>query len=207
MSNRLDKLTHGERMLISRQAQCRAFLPLPRPSSARRPIAFSVGGLAGYQMLGDDKSLATAPLTGFNIGVALGAIVVAIRRRLSRPPYQLHDRRSLMAIGGADCGHCAVPVRFLAVCLRSLADPGCPAASPRRSVLPPPMPRRPSTRARRFPGFWRPASSRPCSVRRSPSGRKDMFAPILFAGAFLAFMPTGASGRLVVLLPLKLPDR
>lgn len=25
------------------------------------PIVFSVGGLAGYQMLGDDKSLATAP--------------------------------------------------------------------------------------------------------------------------------------------------
>ena len=28
------------------------------------PIAFAVGGLAAYQLLGDDKGLATAPLTG-----------------------------------------------------------------------------------------------------------------------------------------------
>lgn len=42
------------------------------------PIALSVGGLAGYQLLGADKSLATAPVTGFNIGTALGAVLVAI---------------------------------------------------------------------------------------------------------------------------------
>lgn len=45
------------------------------------PLAFSVGGLAGFQMLGADKSLATAPLTGFNVGVAIGAVVVAIASR------------------------------------------------------------------------------------------------------------------------------
>ena len=45
------------------------------------PLTFSLGGLAGYQMLGDDKSLATAPLTGFNVGVALGAVAVAIAAR------------------------------------------------------------------------------------------------------------------------------
>lgn len=45
------------------------------------PLSFSVGALAGYQLLGIDKSLATAPLTGFNVGVALGAIAVAIAAR------------------------------------------------------------------------------------------------------------------------------
>src|SRR5690606_19954578 len=45
------------------------------------PLTFALGALAGYQMLGDDKSLATAPLTGFNIGVAIGAMVVAIASR------------------------------------------------------------------------------------------------------------------------------
>src|SRR3546814_470476 len=45
------------------------------------PLAFALGGLAGYQMLGEDKSLATAPLTGFNVGVALGAVAVAIASR------------------------------------------------------------------------------------------------------------------------------
>ncbi len=46
------------------------------------PLSFSVGALAGYQLLGADKSLATAPLTGFNIGVAFGAVGVALASRL-----------------------------------------------------------------------------------------------------------------------------
>ena len=46
------------------------------------PLAFAVGGLAGYQLLDADKSLATAPLTGYNIGVAIGAIVIASVTRL-----------------------------------------------------------------------------------------------------------------------------
>ncbi|MGX9116236.1 MFS transporter [Mesorhizobium sp. BHbsci] len=41
------------------------------------PIAISVGGLAGHYLLGFDKSLATAPITGFNVGVALGALPAA----------------------------------------------------------------------------------------------------------------------------------
>ena len=46
------------------------------------PLAFAVGGLAGFQMLGADKSLATTPLTGFNVGVAVGAVVVAAASRV-----------------------------------------------------------------------------------------------------------------------------
>lgn len=42
------------------------------------PIAISVGGLAGFYLLDADKSLATAPVTGFTIGVALGAIPAAL---------------------------------------------------------------------------------------------------------------------------------
>ena len=41
------------------------------------PIAISLGGLVGYALLGSDKSLATAPVTGFNVGVALGALPAA----------------------------------------------------------------------------------------------------------------------------------
>ena len=41
------------------------------------PIAISTGGLAGFMLLGADKSLATAPATGFNIGIALGALPAA----------------------------------------------------------------------------------------------------------------------------------
>ena len=70
------------------------------------PLSFSVGGLAGFQLLGADKSLATAPLTGFNIGVALGAIVVALASRF------LGRRESFMvgALMGAIGGVVAAPL-------------------------------------------------------------------------------------------------
>ncbi len=41
------------------------------------PIAISIGGLVGHYLLGPDKSLATLPITGFNLGVALGALPAA----------------------------------------------------------------------------------------------------------------------------------
>ena len=49
------------------------------------PIAISLGALAGQYLLGPDKSLATAPITGFNLGVALGALpAAAVIRRLGQ---------------------------------------------------------------------------------------------------------------------------
>src|SRR5690606_7900644 len=45
------------------------------------PITISMGGLAGHYLLGADKSLATAPVTGFNLGVALAAIPAAMLMR------------------------------------------------------------------------------------------------------------------------------
>ncbi|MEQ9247030.1 MAG: MFS transporter, partial [Nitratireductor sp.] len=45
------------------------------------PIAISMGGLAGFYLLGSDKSLATAPVTGFNVGIALGALPAAALMR------------------------------------------------------------------------------------------------------------------------------
>ncbi|MGI9363867.1 MAG: MFS transporter, partial [Rhizobiaceae bacterium] len=55
-------------LLASAQAFC--------GSSA--PISIALGGLVGMYLLGDDKSLATAPVTGYNIGVALAALPAAI---------------------------------------------------------------------------------------------------------------------------------
>ena len=40
-------------------------------------IAISMGALAGVYLLGPDKSLATAPVSGFTIGVAVGALPAA----------------------------------------------------------------------------------------------------------------------------------
>lgn len=42
------------------------------------PISVALGGLAGSYLLGPDKSLATAPVSGYLIGVALGAMPAAM---------------------------------------------------------------------------------------------------------------------------------
>lgn len=52
---------------------------------ASAPINIALGGLVGSHLLGEDKSLATAPVTAYNIGVALGALLAnMIMRRIGR---------------------------------------------------------------------------------------------------------------------------
>ncbi|MDY8109607.1 MFS transporter [Fulvimarina sp. 2208YS6-2-32] len=66
---------HGARLnalvLAGAQAVC----------GAATPIAISTGGLAGTWLLADDKSLATLPVTAYNVGVALGALPAAFLMR------------------------------------------------------------------------------------------------------------------------------
>ncbi|MGI9400328.1 MAG: MFS transporter, partial [Rhizobiaceae bacterium] len=47
-------------------------------TGAAAPVSIALGGLTGSYLLAADKSFATAPVTGFNIGIALGAVVAAI---------------------------------------------------------------------------------------------------------------------------------
>jgi MFS family permease len=63
----------------SREARRTAFILAAAQAiiGSAAPIAISVGGLAGQYLLAADKSLATAPITGFNVGVALGALPAA----------------------------------------------------------------------------------------------------------------------------------
>ncbi|MEF2070922.1 MFS transporter [Consotaella aegiceratis] len=49
------------------------------------PAAFAVAALAGSWLLSEDKSLATLPVTGFNVGVALAALpAAALMRAIGR---------------------------------------------------------------------------------------------------------------------------
>ncbi|MGB3831667.1 MAG: MFS transporter [Mesorhizobium sp.] len=63
----------------AREARRTAFILAAAQSvlGSAAPICFALGALAGFYMLDADKSLATAPLTGFNVGVALGALPAA----------------------------------------------------------------------------------------------------------------------------------
>lgn len=65
------------------------------------PIAFSLGGLAGYYLLGPDKSLATAPITGFSVGLALGALPAAAIIRSLGQRHGFMFGTAVTAAGGA----------------------------------------------------------------------------------------------------------
>lgn len=65
------------------------------------PIAFSIGGLAGYYLLGADKSLATLPITGFSLGMAIGALPAAAIIRAIGQRSGFMFGTAVTAIGGA----------------------------------------------------------------------------------------------------------
>ncbi|PYE87174.1 MFS transporter [Phyllobacterium leguminum] len=63
-------------------------------------IAISMGGLAGHYLLGLDKSLATAPVTGFALGTALGMLpAAALMRRIGRR-YGFMAGAGVTSLGG-----------------------------------------------------------------------------------------------------------
>jgi predicted MFS family arabinose efflux permease len=63
-------------------------------------VAISLGALAGQYLLDADKSLATAPVTGFNVGVALGAIPAAALIRLLGQRNGFQVGTAITALGG-----------------------------------------------------------------------------------------------------------
>ncbi|MGE0503110.1 MAG: MFS transporter [Rhizobiaceae bacterium] len=63
-------------------------------------ICISLGGLAGHFLLGADKSLATAPVTGFNVGVAAGAIPAALIIRALGQRGGFLSGTGITALGG-----------------------------------------------------------------------------------------------------------
>ena len=52
---------------------------------ASAPVNIALGGVVGSYLLDEDKSLATLPITAYNIGVAIGALIAnAFMRRMGR---------------------------------------------------------------------------------------------------------------------------
>ncbi|WP_426231772.1 MFS transporter [Pararhizobium sp. DWP3-4] len=168
------------------------------------PIVFSVGGVAGYQLLGNDKSLATAPLTGFNVGVALGAIFVTAMSRFI-------GRKAAFVVGallGAGGGLVAASALFrndfwlfaLGLCICGMAGG--------------------FTQKLRFaaadasPRFYKPRAISWILAGGMVSAvlgpqlvilTKDALAPVFFAGAFIALVPT-CLAAIAILAFLRLPD-
>nr|WP_314088102.1 MFS transporter [uncultured Shinella sp.] len=168
------------------------------------PIAFSIGGLAGYNLLGEDKSLATAPLTGFNIGVALGAVFVAIAARMLGRAYGFIVGALIGAAGGILAAIALFRSDFwlFAAGFVLIGISGGFTQKIRFAA------------ADASPSFYKPRAiswilaGGVISAILGPQVvilTKDLFEPVLFAGAFVALAPLCLSG-IVLFLFLRLPD-
>ena len=168
------------------------------------PIAFSIGGLAGYNLLGADKSLATAPLTAFNVGVALGAVLVAIAARMLGRTYGFIVGALLGAAGGLIAAIALFRGDFwlFAFGFVFIGISGGFAQKIRFAA------------ADASPSFYKPRAiswilaGGVISAVLGPQVvilSKDMFEPVLFAGAFVALAPL-CLAAIVLFLFLRLPD-
>jgi predicted MFS family arabinose efflux permease len=168
------------------------------------PITFAIGGLAAYQMLGADKSLATAPLTGFNIGAAVGTVVVAVLSRyLSRRPTFILGAL-LEGVGGLIAA-IAIYQNDFWLLVAGLLLTGVAAGFTQKFRF---------AAADASPSFYKSTAiswilaGGVISAVLGPQiaiFTQDLFAPIMFVGAFIAFAPMGVAAA-IILSFLKLPE-
>ncbi|WP_436101770.1 MFS transporter [Pararhizobium sp. LjRoot238] len=168
------------------------------------PVVFAVGGVAGYQLLGDDKSLATAPLTGFNVGVALGAVFVAAASRLLGRKAAFMAGALLGAAGGVLAAYALFLNDFwlfaLGLCLSGVSG-GFTQKLRFAAADASPVFYKPRAISWILAGGMISAVLGPQLVILT----KDMLAPVFFAGAFLALIPT-CFAAIAILAFLRLPD-
>ena len=81
-------------------------------SGAISVIVISLGGLAGTYLLDADKSLATLPVSGFNVGVALGTIPAALLMRRVGRRLGFLSGASVAIFGGLIAGYAVLAGSF-----------------------------------------------------------------------------------------------
>jgi predicted MFS family arabinose efflux permease len=168
------------------------------------PICFSVGALAGYQLLGADKSLATVPFTGFNVGVALGAIAVAVASRYLGRKFGFMLGALMFSTGGAVAALALFRSEFWLFAFGLLLV-GLSGGFTQKIRF---------AAADASPSFYKPKAiswilaGGIVSAIMGPQLAiltKDLFEPVLFAGAFIALIPLGLAA-VGILMFLQLPD-
>ncbi|HXV31733.1 MAG TPA: MFS transporter [Sinorhizobium sp.] len=168
------------------------------------PISFAVGGVAGHQLLGDDKSLATAPLTAYNVGMALGVILVATLSRLIGRRFAFMVGALIAATGGMVAAAALFRESFWLFAY-GLAILGASNGFTQKLRF---------AAADASPSFYKAKAiswilgGGIVSAILGPQiviFAGDYFAPVWFAGAFVALLPV-CLVALFFFAPLRLPD-
>lgn len=169
------------------------------------PICFAVGGVAGYQLLADDKSLATAPLTAYNVGMALGVVLVAILSRLIGRRFAFMVGTGIASVGAAIAAVALFRESFwlFAFGLSVLGSSNGFTQKIRFAA------------ADASPSFYKPKAiswilgGGIVSAVLGPQiviFAGDFFAPVAFVGAFIALLPICLLAA-VFFAPLRLPEQ
>src|SRR5690606_7690089 len=91
---------------------------------AAAPIIIAIGGLAGHYLLGDDKSLATLPVTTFVLGVACGTVPAALLMRRVGRRLGFQFGALFTILGGALAAAAILNESFWFLCLGTAVSGG-----------------------------------------------------------------------------------
>ncbi|MAW89109.1 MAG: MFS transporter [Phyllobacteriaceae bacterium] len=190
---------------IEREARRTALILAAAQSvvGAAAPVAISMGALTGVYLLGPDKSLATAPVTGYNLGVALGALPAAALMRAVGRRYGFMSGAGITALGGALAALAIFQGSFwaFAVCLLLVGLGGAFVQQYRFAAADnAPHAFKPRAISWVLGGGVFAAIIGPQMVIFS----RDAFAPVSFAGAYAGIIALGLVGVLILSF-LRLP--
>ena len=152
------------------------------------PLSISLGSLAGYQLLAEDKSLATAPITGFNVGTACGAVVIAIISRWLGRKQAFMLGSVIGVLGGAVAAIALLRGSFWLFVAALILIGTCAGFTQKIRFA----------AADASPSSYKPKAiswilgAGVVSAVLGPQiaiWAKDLLAPVTFAGAFLAIIP------------------
>jgi MFS family permease len=167
-------------------------------------IAISMGALAGVYLLGADKSLATAPVTAFTVGVALGALPAGwLSRRIGqKPAFMAGSLVTSLGGAGAATGLFQGSFWFFTIALLVLGIGGGFAQQYRFAAADN------SPTAFKAQAISWVLGGGIVSAVLGPQAvifTKDMFLPVEFAGAYMAIILFGFAGFAILSL-LKLSN-
>ena len=161
------------------------------------PIAISLGALAGQYLLGPDKSLATAPITGFNLGVALGSLpaAAAIRRLGHRGGFMTGT--VITALGGLVATLALFQASFWLFAF-GLAVIGAGGAFVQQFRFAAADNARPEFKARAISFVLAGGIVTAILGPQIVIHTRELLAPVMFAGSFASILVLAAAGAVVL---------
>lgn len=169
------------------------------------PIAISMGALAGQYLLGADKSLATAPITGFNLGVALGALPAAAIIRWLGQRGGFMTGTVITALGGLVATLALFHGSFWLFAFALLVI-GVGGAFVQQFRFAAADNAPPAFKARAISFVLAGGIITAILGPQIVIFTRELFAPVMFAGSFASILPLAAVGA-VILSFLRLPSR